>query len=80
MDKSVNPDEMWTCQEQLDIRSKNFWGKLRVKYDQNRGFYYYDVLVGKKGEKEFRVHMGYDLIGNLFFNETRDKVAEIKRD
>ena len=79
MERLVNPDEMWTCQERLDIRSENFWGKLRVKYDKIRKFYYYDILIGKKGKKDYRVHLGFDLIGNCFFNENRDKVEQIER-
>ena len=80
MERFVNPDEMWTAQERLDIRSDNFWGKLRVLRDKTDTFYYYDVLIGKKDETDYRIHMGFDLIGNLFFNKTRGKVAEIKRD
>ena len=79
MERFVNRDEMWTIQERLDIRSDNYWGKLRVLYHKTKKFYYYDVLIGKKGEKDYRIHMGYDLIGTLFFNIPRGKVAEITR-
>jgi len=80
MERFVNSDEMWTSQENLHVRSDNYWGTLRVLFDKTKKFYYYDILIGRKDKPEIHTHMGFDLIGNLFFNKTRGKVAEINRD
>lgn len=78
MDKDVSREEIGTDQVRLDTRSENFWGKLRVKEDK-KGFFYYDVLVGKKENHEAHVHMGYDLIGNPIFVEDRGRIENITR-
>jgi len=80
MYRAVTLDEMWTSQECFEIRSDNFWGRLRVKKDERRNFLYYDVLVGKKGKNKSHNHMGFDLTGNMFFRAHRGKVDQITKD
>lgn len=72
----VDINSIWTCQENLEIKSKKYWGKLRVKKSQDTGRDYYDVLAGKKGSRNWHLHVGYSLFGDEIFCRERNLVNE----
>ena len=72
----VDEHELWTKQKKLEVKTKSYWAKLRVK-NQNKN-QYYDVLVGEKN-KDPHIHLGIDLLGNLIFNKTRNLVISMER-
>ena len=75
----IDPNEIWTTQEDLYIETKNHWAKLRVRYDKKLDQNYYDVIAGIKGQDAIHVHQGFTLTGNLFFNEHRDIIPAIHK-
>src|SRR5579872_2554392 len=75
----VDPSELWTSQEPLEIRNKDFWMKLRIMKDMKTNQAYYDVLGGWKG-KEAHVHYGFNLKGDLIFDLPREQVQKLRRE
>ena len=74
---NVDERDLWTKQKKLEVQSKNFWAKLRVKHDENK-IQYYDVLVGEKC-KEPHIHTGYTLVGDEKFRMSRKQIVSLDR-
>ena len=79
MVESVDLGELWTVQEPLEIKNKDFWMKLRIKNDRKTNQVYYDILGGRKG-KEAHVHYGFNLKGDLIFDLPREQVQKLRRE
>ena len=72
----VDEGELWTKQKKIEVKTKNYWAKLRVK-NQNES-QYYDVLAGKRN-KEPHIHFGFGLLRNLKFDIHRDQVTSVEK-
>ena len=74
---NVDERDLWTKQKNLEVKSENFWAKLRVKCDKH-GIQYYDVLAGERC-KESHIHTGYTLKGDEKFRRSREQIVSLSR-
>ncbi len=61
-----------------EYKTANHWAKVRIMKDKINGDMYIDVLAGRKGEPA-HYHVGINPDQRIRFNETRDKLASIRR-
>lgn len=78
----VHPRDIWTSQEPLYTERDEYWAKLRVLYDRKLGIKYYDILYGKKGEKDpkKKTHFRFNLDGNILYPGHRNLVTKIRHE
>ena len=74
---NIDERDLWTKQKNLEVKSENFWAKLRVKRDEN-GIQYYDVLAGERRKKS-HIHIGYTLKGDEKFRRSREQIVSLSR-
>ena len=78
MTEYVELKDLWTEQEQLDVKSDRYWLKLRVLESTETQQKYYDILGGIKGQ-EPHIHYGFDLLGNQIFDRPRNQIQKVRK-
>ena len=74
----IDLTDLWTRQKPLDIKNNKYWLKLKVSENKKTQQKYYDILGGIKGKKS-HIHYGFDLLGNIIFDQPRDKIKKLRK-
>jgi len=69
---------LWTKQKPLDIKNNKYWLKLKVSENKKTQQNYYDLLGGIKGKKA-HIHYGFDLLGNIIFDQHREQIQKLRK-